>query len=320
MNLLSLFLPYIAVITGLIFLAISSDKFIDGSSSMAEILGVSPLIIGITIIGFGTSAPEIIVAIFASMAGNSDLAIGNALGSNIANIALVLGVAALFFPLFFTSNLVKKELPILLFTQILVFVLLADLYFSTMDSLLMIITLIIILSWMIYAAKKLKNKQKLRQEFNQKIPHNISLIKTIYLTLGGFIFLLISAKVLVWGAVEIAISWGVSDLVIGLSIVAVGTSLPELAAAISAGRKKQYNLIIGNVIGSNIFNTLAVLTIPALFAPVALEPNTINRDLLLSTILSLFLLIIIFYNKNKLNKYVGLLLVIIFITYQIFIF
>jgi cation:H+ antiporter len=317
---MSLILPYLALLVGLFILTKSSNAFVDGASATAQILGINPVIIGITIIGFGTSAPEIIVAFLAAVSGNANLAIGNAIGSNIANIALILGAGAILYVLNFSFALAKREMILLLFTQFVAFFLLIDLRLTFFDTTIMFVLLVFILVWMIIDAKKNTRKKRMQQDYGDKIPNNLSIFKALLLTFVSLLFLLLSAKILVWGAVEIARFWGVSELVIGLSIVAVGTSLPELAATISSASKKRYDLIIGNVIGSNMFNTLAVLPVPALITDVVLSQNVVFRDIILSIVLTIILLSVLLLQKGQVNRIVGFCLFFIYVSYQVYIF
>ena len=247
----------LSVIIGLALLIYSSDKFIDGAASVAEHSKVSPLVIGLLILGFGTSAPEIMVSIFAALADEPELALGNAIGSNIADIALVLGVTAIIANVEVKSSILKLELPILIVANIITAFLMLNNYLSFIDGLILISLLVVVLTWMI---KSKNNQDHLDIEISQsiiKMP-----IKSAWLwTISGLILLIISSKLLVWGAENIANALGVSDLVIGLTIIAIGTSLPELATSITAVLKNKHDMAIGNVIGSNLFNLLAVLVL-----------------------------------------------------------
>ena len=265
-------MDYIVLLLGLLLLVFSADYFVEGASAVAKNLGVSSLLIGLTIVGLGTSAPEILVALMASLQGNAGLAIGNALGSNMANIGLILGGTALVAPLAFHTQLLKRELPVLLLITFFCYYLAWD-GLSVADGLLMLAVLLLFLFWLIQSA--LHDKQSLEQE---KSEQSYSTMRaTIYL-LVGLIGLLVSSKLLVWAAVNIAQALGVSDLVIGLTVVALGTSLPELAAAISSVLKGQDDLAVGNVIGSNVYNLLAVYAMPALIAPGVVEESVLQRD------------------------------------------
>ena len=312
----------LAVIASIILLVYSSDKFVDGAASIASHLNVSTLVIGITIIGFGTSAPEMLIASIASLEGKPELAIGNALGSNIANIALILGLTALFIPLTIHSKILKKELPVLIATTLIAGYLLFDSHLSTIDAIIMIAMLLGSLYWLTTQAKSQQTLDPLNQEVEQEIP-DLSITRAWAYTLIGLIVLIASSKLFVWGAVGIAYFFGISDLVIGLTIIAIGTSLPELSASLAAAKKNKHDLVIGNVIGSNLFNTLGVLAIPGLLSPSIFSSSIIHRDL--PTVIGLTLLLSIFLIsfKNKtpvIGKFKALILIAIFVIYNITLF
>lgn len=271
----------IFVILGLILLIWSADQFVDGAASLAQHWGVSPLIIGMLIIGLGTSAPEMLVAATAALNGNAELGIGNAIGSNITNITLVLGATALIVSLPIHSNILKKELPLVLVAGLLSWYLLSDGEFSRMDGAILLFGLFSIIGWMLYSAKKSSNKHDpLLEEGADELPEEMPFKKALFWMIAGLLLLMISSKMLVWGASGIATALGISDLIIGLTIVAIGTSLPELAATISSARKGETDLAIGNIVGSNLFNTLGVLAIPALLAPTkTISPDVLSRDM-----------------------------------------
>jgi K+-dependent Na+/Ca+ exchanger related-protein len=236
---MTLILPSLVLLVGLALLVWSSDIFIDGAASTATHLNISPLIIGVVVLGFGTSAPEVLVSILASIDNSPGLAVGNVIGSNIANIGLVLGITALISPIVVKSSLLKREFPILLVVSILGLFLLLDHELGRLDGIILIGMLIFVMAWMIKANKAVDKHDPLVEETIEEIKDlpQLSLKKSIILLLIGLVILIASAKLMVWGAVEIAQYFEVPDLIIGLTIVAVGTSLPELAAAISAAKK-----------------------------------------------------------------------------------
>ncbi len=270
-----------ALIVGLLVLVVAADKFIIGTVGIAKKFGVSPLLIGLTIVGLGTSAPEILVSAIASWQGKAGLAIGNALGSNIANIGLILGLTALISPLTFNSGLLKRELPILMGVSLICYFMAFD-GLGVVDGILMLLMLFTFLVWLIRSAKKAGQKEllddPLQQELIAEMPESVSDTKAWMLFAFGLFGLLASSRLLVWAAVNIAEAFGVSDLVIGLTIVALGTSLPELAASISSVLKKEDDLAVGNIIGSNMYNLLAVYSLPGLIAPGAVAESIISRD------------------------------------------
>jgi len=263
---------------GFIILIISADRFVTGTAAIARNFGISPLIIGLTIVGFGTSAPEILVAGFASWEGNPGLAIGNAIGSNIANIGLVLACTALVGSISVHSKLLSRELPIFAFISIACFWAALDGNLERVDGVLMLMGLVLFLAWLVRSARESHNGDPLPQEIESEIPNKLPTSTAIMWFIVGLAGLLISSRLLVWAAVNIAQAFGVSDIVIGLTIVALGTSLPELAASITSILKNEDDLAVGNIVGSNIYNLLAVYSIPALVAPGPLDPTVISRD------------------------------------------
>ncbi len=280
-----------AVIAGLALLVWSADHFVEGAEVIAHNLGVSTLIIGITIVGFGTSAPEILISLFSVFDNTPDLAIGNALGSNIANIGLILGATALFIPLSFNSKLINLEFPILMLATAIMVWTLWDAYLDFIDGLLLLGFLGLAMGYLIRFSKT-DTDDPLADEVDQEIPKNVTTVKATIMTLAGLLVLVGSSKILVWGAVNIATYLGVSELIIGLTIVAMGTSLPELAAAIAGARKGEPELVMGNVIGSNLFNSLAVIGLPAVMVDFAFSNEAMSRDLpfMLSFTVTIYLL------------------------------
>ncbi len=316
---------FIAIFAGLVLLIWSSDRFVDGASSIARNFGVSPLIVGMLIIGLGTSAPEMLVSAAAALQGNPGLGIGNAIGSNITNISLVLGITAIFYVLPVHSSLLKKELPLVLASATLAWLLMIDGFFSRLDSIILFIVLAIILSWMVVSARKqVGNHDPLIDETIEELPEKLPSTQSFIWTGIGLVVLLISSKMLVWGASNIASQYGVSDLVIGLTIVAIGTSLPELAATISSARKGETDLAVGNIVGSNLFNTLAVLAIPGIIQPLKVPDGVLSRDMPIMMILTIVLLIFSFgcfkKSKYKITKIKGLFLLFSFIAYESLLF
>ena len=315
-----LLLPIIAVVISLALLAISADKFVDGASSVAKNLGVSPLLIGLTVVSFGTSAPEILIAVMSAGNGSSEIAIGNAIGSNIANIALILGAASLFIPIPVASEVLRREIPLLCAVVLFSSALLFDLHLSRIDGAAAIFTLLLCLGWLIWQGKS-RQDDSISDEYEESIEKTN--VKTAWIiTLVSLVTLLISARVLVWGAVEIARAANVSELMIGLSIVAVGTSLPELAATIASLLRREFGLAIGNVVGSNLFNALAVIGIVALMAPGDLDVMIRSRDTVVHIALTICLVIFCvgFKRAGRINRFEGFLLLSSFIAYQWFLY
>jgi len=276
------------VIAGLAALVWGADRFVLGASATAAHLGVSPLIIGLVIIGFGTSAPEMLVAVIAALQGNPGLGIGNAMGSNIANIGLIIGTTAVLWPLVSDSRLLRRELPLLLAVTAVAAVLLADGRLDRVDGVLFIAGLVIVGILLVHQARQQAlDADPLGSELIAQATPSLDL-RPALLWLGvGLAVLLAGSHGLVWGAVNIAGALGVSDHVIGLSVVAIGTSLPELATAIASARRREFDLVLGNIVGSNLFNSLAVLGLPALIHPTALEAGVLTRDLPVMVLLTL---------------------------------
>jgi cation:H+ antiporter len=246
------------------------------------------------------------------------LAVGNALGSNIANIGLILGCTALISPLAFKSDLLKRELPILMAVSLVCFVLALD-GLSLIDGILMLLMLAAFLLWLINSAKKEKNNfvaDPLEQDFINEMPEDVSDAKARLFFCLGLVGLLVSSKLLVWAAVNIAESFGVSDLVIGLTIVALGTSLPELAASISSVLKKEDDLAVGNIIGSNMYNLLAVYSLPGIIAPGPVAESVIYRDFPVLLIFTAALFLFGFAKSGKINRWAGGCLVLAYLVYQ----
>jgi cation:H+ antiporter len=311
----------IAILVGLVILVWSADRFISGAAALADNLGVSPMMIGLTVVGFGTSAPEVLVSVMAALDGNPGLAIGNAIGSNIANIGLILGVTAIVIPLSVHSSVLRREYPVLLVVSIIAYGLMWDGALSRVDGAVLISLLVLMLGWMIYTAKT-GAADPIAGEYEAEIPHNMPTQKALINLSVGLALLLLSSRLLVWGATQVALALGVSDVVIGLTIVAIGTSLPELAASITSALKKEDDIAIGNVIGSNLYNLLAVLSIPGLLAPGTFAPEVITRDLpvMLGMTLFLFLMGYGFGKPGRINRVEGVLLLVCFIAYQSWLF
>jgi cation:H+ antiporter len=312
-------LNIVVLVAGFIVLIYSADYFVNGAAAIARNLGISPLIIGLTIVGLGTSAPEMLVSSISSWQGNTGLAVGNAIGSNIANIGLVLGATALVTPILIQSHLLRRELPILLGISFASYFLVIDGHLSTIDGLILVTGLVLFLVWLANVAKN--NRQNstdpLGDEFADEIPDDLPMSRASIYCIFGLVGLIASSKALVWAAVNIATALGVSDLIIGLTIIALGTSLPELAASITSVLKKEPDLAVGNIIGSNVFNLLAVLCLPGLISPGVVDDNVVSRDfpvMLMMTVL-LFGLSCKFKGETKLGRAKGFIMMLLFLTY-----
>jgi cation:H+ antiporter len=310
----------LAILAGFVILVWSADKFVDGAASTAKHLGMPSLLIGILIVGFGTSAPEMVVSAIASLEGNPSLALGNALGSNIVNVALILGVTAIVSPIIVNSKIVKKEIPLLLLIVLLTGYLLLDNTLTFTEGIVLLSGFFILIAWSIYAAVKGKGDILESTIEDELIEHEMSLKAGIIWLIIGIVLLIGSSKVLVWGAVGIAHEFGVSDLIIGLTIVALGTSLPELAASVVAVRKGEHDIAIGNVVGSNMFNLLAVIGIAVVINPMNnIASEVLNRDWLVMFALTIALLVMAYGFKNKqgkITRFEGILLLICYVAYN----
>ncbi|MCO7213692.1 calcium/sodium antiporter [Halomonas sp. OfavH-34-E] len=294
-------LPSVVVALGLVGLLWSADRFVGAAAATAYRAGMSIMLVGMTIVSIGTSAPEIVVSVMASLDGAPDLATGNALGSNIANIALVLGVTALVVPIPVRFTIVRRELPLLLGATGLAGYALADGSLDRLDAALLIALLVFSLWWLFRA-------DEAEQEMADDIP-GMALGKAIGWLVLTLAVMIVSSRALVWGATELARTFGVSELVIGLTVVAIGTSLPELAACVASALKRHHDLAIGNVIGSNLFNMLAVLPVPALLAPGATDPAAAGRDFPVMLGLTLLLAaLLLWQRRGRLGRWIGALL------------
>lgn len=311
-----------AVLAGFVLLVWGADRFVAGAAGTARQLGVSTLIIGLTIVGFGTSAPEMLVSAMASFAGNPGLAIGNAIGSNITNIALILGVTALVTPLTVRSETLRRELPLLMAIMLVSVGLLADQELDRIDGILLMVALGGFLVWLIRLGMSSKGSDPIIAEFQDEIPQDMSLGKGIFWLVAGLVVLLGSSRLLVWGAVNIAETYGVSDLIIGLTIVAIGTSLPELAASVVAARKGEHDIAIGNVLGSNIFNLLAVMGLPGIIMPGRFEPEVLSRDFPVMIFLTLLFFGLAYGigGTGRITRAAGAVLLACFFGYQLILY
>lgn len=309
------------VVGGFILLVWGADRLVAGASALARNLGVSPLIIGLTIVAFGTSAPELVVSGVAAHRGNPGLAVGNAIGSNIANIGLILGLTAIVYPLRVESETLKREYPLLMLIMISSFIMAADLIYDRTEGVLLLTGLVALIIWMVRFGLRRDPQDPLAKEFAAEIPTDMPTGYTILWLLVGLVILPISSKFLVDGAIDIARALSVSEVVIGLTIMAFGTSLPELAAALTSALRREDDLAIGNVIGSNMFNILGVLGIAAVIQPVGVEPLMLKQDfpvMFLFTVL-LFFMAYGISGPGRISRKSGILLISLFFAYQILI-
>lgn len=311
---------FLAVAFGLILLVWSADRFVEGSASTARHFGMPPLLIGMVIVGFGTSAPEMMVSSLAALQGNPGIAIGNAYGSNIANIALILGLTALISPIAVHSQVLRKELPILLAVTVLAAWQVSDGEITRKDALVLLCVFGGLMVWTIWQGMQ-KKSDPLGKEIEDELEiHVMPVRRAVIWLVVGLVSLIISSRILVWGAIEIAHGFGVSDLIIGLTVVAVGTSLPELASSLIAARKGEHDIALGNVLGSNMFNTLAVVGIAGTIHPVTVGPEVFSRDIMVMAVLtvSLFVICYGFRKPGRINRLEGATLLACFAGYTAF--
>jgi cation:H+ antiporter len=315
-----MWLELLAIIGGFVLLTWSADRFVVGAAAVAWNLNVPPLIIGLTIVSIGTSAPEMLVSGMAALQGNTGLSVGNAIGSNIINIGLVLGITALIAPLDVHSRILSRELPVLLAIMAITWLLLLDGTLGLLDGTLLLSGMVLMLAWMTYVGKQSRDgRDPMTAEYAEEIQTGLGMGRAVFWLVVGSVFLLISSRVLVWGAVSVAQQLGVSDLIIGLTIVALGTSLPELAASVAGAIKNEHDIVIGNIIGSNIFNLLAVLGLPGVIHPGSIDAAVMERDYIAMVILTIILFAMAYGFRGGarcVNRLEGGVLLLIFIGYQ----
>jgi cation:H+ antiporter len=313
-------LAFLAVGLGLALLVWSADRFVDGSASTADHFGVSPLLIGMVVVGFGTSAPEMVVSAFAASEGNPGIALGNAYGSNITNIALILGLTALVAPITVHSRVLRQELPILTAVTALAAYQLWDGELTRIDSLVLLGVFAALIGWTVWQGLRSED-DALGAEMEQELRgQTLPMGRAVFWVAVGLLLLVASSRLLVWGAVEIAQGFGVSDLIIGLTIVAVGTSLPELASALAATRRGEHDIALGNVLGSNLFNTLGVVGIAGVIHPMSVAPEVVTRDLLVVAALTVSLFVIGWgvNGPGRINRLEGAALVACYAGYTVY--
>ncbi|WP_373497885.1 calcium/sodium antiporter [Desulfococcus sp.] len=300
-------IAFLAVAFGLALLVWSADRFVEGSAVTARHFGMPPLLIGMVIVGFGTSAPEMVVSALAASQGNPGIALGNAYGSNITNIALILGLTALISPIAFHSQVLRKELPILTGVTALAGWQIKGGEISHVDALVLLGVFGGLMAWTIRQGFQKKADALGSAMALELETRTMTVRRAVFWLAVGLVLLIVSSRILVWGAVEIARGFGVSDLIIGLTVVAVGTSLPEMASSIIAARKGEHDIAVGNVIGSNLFNTLAVVGIAGMIHPMSVGPEVFSRDMLVMAALtvSLFIIGYGFRGPGVINRFEG---------------
>lgn len=309
------------VIAGLALLMWGADRFVHGAAAAAQNLGVPPLLIGLTIVAFATSAPEILVSVVAASQKQPGLAIGNAIGSNIVNIGLVLGLTALIRPIKLESATLQSEMPALLAVSLLTVSLFLDSYLSRVDGVVMLTGLVIVMIWLVRLGLRSAVNDPIKRDFEAEIPIDVKMAKALMWLVIGLGTLLVGADLLVDGAIGVAKELGISDVVIGILIVALGTSLPELAVSLASALKGEYGLAIGNIVGSNIFNLLAVIGAAAVIEPTVLAPSVLSLHIfvMVAFTLVLFAMTYDYDGKAELSRSEGLALLVAFFAYDTYV-
>jgi cation:H+ antiporter len=309
------------VFVGLLLLIWGADRFVHGAAATARNLGVAPLLIGLTIVALATSAPEILVSLVAALRNETDLAVGNAIGSNIANIGLVLGIVAMLRPVELKSATLRREMPALLAVSLLTVSLFLDSYLSRVDGLVLLTGLVIVMIWLSRLGIRSSATDPLQAEFDAEIPKHMSMRVAIFWLLVGVATLLLGAELMVDGAVEIAKALGVSEVVIGITLVALATSLPELAVSAVSAFRGEYGLAIGNIVGSNIFNLLAVIGVAASIQPAALPPSVLSLHIfvMVAFTLVLFAMTYEYEGRGQITRLEGLALITAYVAYQAYV-
>jgi len=312
-----MFWDLVEIFVGLLLLVIGADRFVHGAAALARNLGIAPLLIGLTIVAFATSAPEILVSIIASMRGEPDLAVGNAIGSNITNIGLVLGATAILRPIELHSATLRREMPALLAVSLLTVSLFLDSYLSEVDGMVLLTGLIIVMVWLTRLGLRSAANDPIRAEYEAEIPSDVKSWLAILWLLIGLCMLLFGADLLVDGAVDIARALGIGEVVIGVTLVAIATSLPELAVTVVSVLRGEYGLAIGNIVGSNIFNLLAVVGIASVIEPAQLPPSVLNLHIfvMIAFTLVLFAMTYDYDGKGKISRLEGLSLLVAYVAY-----
>lgn len=314
---------FVILIIGFAALVWSADRFVYGAAALAKNMGIPTLIIGLTVVAMGSSAPEMMVSASAALANKTDTAVGNAVGSNITNILLVLGVTALLRPLSVSSMTLKREMPLVLLISVAAWYVFSDNYFSFAEGIALMLAFVVFIAGLVIISLRAKNQDDpFVSEACEDVPDNVSTKSAVFWLVIGMILLPISSHFLVESAVDIAKYFGLSDLVIGLTIIAIGTSLPELAACIAGVLKNEDDLALGNIVGSNIFNLLAVLPIAGIINPSIIDPSAANRDalIMIAATIVLIAMSLNFKGARRINRVEGGLLLVAFIAYQGYIF
>ena len=306
------------MVAGLVLLILGAERFVHGAAATARNFGIAPLLIGLTVVAFATSAPEVLVAVVAASRGEPGLAIGNAIGSNIVNIGLVLGMTAIIRPIKLESATLRREMPALLAVTLLTVSLFLDARLTHIDGYVMLTGLVIVMIWLARLGSRSAANDPIKKDFEAEIPDDVSMKSAVLWVVVGLSALLLGAEWLVTGAIGIAQTLGVSEVVIGVTIVAFGTSLPELAVSLISVLKGEYGLAIGNIVGSNIFNLLAVIGIAAAIEPMTLHPSVLSLHIfvMVAFTLVLFAMTYDYDGKARLSRMEGVALLAAFIAYD----
>jgi cation:H+ antiporter len=307
-----------ATVAGFALLIWGADRFVIGAAGTARSMGVPTLLIGLTVVALATSAPEILVSVSAALHENPELAVGNAIGSNIANIALVLGLTATIRPMEVRSTILRREMPALQAVTLLTVMLFLDSRLGRLDGIILLGGLVLVMHWLVRLGMRSHTTDPLHEEIAAEMPEDMPISKAVMWLIVGLAVLLLGAQLLVWGAHNLAQALGVSDLVIGLTVVAVGTSLPELAVSIVSALKNEHDIALGNIIGSNMFNCLAVIGPAAAIHPASFTPAMLGLHLpvMIALTLVLFALTYNFTGTGRISRFEGLILLGVFIGYE----
>ncbi len=309
------------IVAGLALLIWGADRFVHGAAATARNLGISPLLIGLTIVAFATSAPEILVSAEAALSGSPGLAFGNAIGSNIVNIGLVLGITALIRPIPLESATLRREMPALLAVSLLTVSLFLDQFLSRIDGFVMLTGLIIVMIWLARLGVRSAANDPIKVDYEAEIPDDVSMPMALTWFAIGLGTLVFGARWLVEGSIGVAEHLGVSEVVIGITVVAFGTSLPELAVSLASALKGEYGLAIGNIVGSNIFNLMAVIGVAGSIHPAAIDQSVLSLHIfvMVAFTLVLFAMTYDYDGKSKLSRLEGLALLAAYIAYDAYV-
>ena len=307
-----------SLLAGLVFLVWGADRMVVGAAVIARNLGTSPMLIGLTVVGFATSAPEILVSVTAAFRNATDLAIGNAFGSNIANIGLVIGVTAMAYPMTIRSQTLRRELPVMGAVSLIPIILSFDRELSRLNGLILLIAFAVFLYWIIRLGLRTSGHDAIEAEYATEIPDDIRQRTAILWVILGLVALIAGSNALVWGGQHLARALGISDLLLGVTVVAIGTSLPELTVSVIAARKGLHGLALGNIIGSNAFNMLAVIGIAVVIRPTALEPAavTLHLPVMLAFTVAFFFIAYNHTGTIRVSRWQGIILLLGFFTYH----